>query len=26
LQDLGRYDLWSEAHRIIALARQALGI
>jgi len=26
LQDLGRYDLWSEAHRIIALARQALGV
>ncbi|MCB8875762.1 NUDIX hydrolase [Acidisoma silvae] len=26
LSDLGRYDLWSEAHRIIALARQALGI
>ena len=26
LRDLGRYDLWSEAHRIIALARQAFGV
>ncbi|MCB8879747.1 NUDIX hydrolase [Acidisoma cellulosilytica] len=25
-RDLGRYDLWSEAHRIIALARQAFGV
>jgi len=24
--DLERYDLWSEAHRIIALARQAFGV
>lgn len=24
--DLGAYDLWREAHRIIALARQAFGI
>jgi 8-oxo-dGTP diphosphatase len=26
LRDLGPYDLWSEAHRIIALARKALGV
>ena len=26
LSDLARYDLWTEAHRIIALARQAFGI
>jgi len=26
LRDLARYDLWSEAHRIIGLARQALGV
>jgi len=26
LGDLGAYDLWSEAHRIIALARQAWGV
>lgn len=26
LHDLERYDLWSEAHRIIALARQAFGV
>jgi 8-oxo-dGTP diphosphatase len=26
LRDLAPYDLWSEAHRIIALARKALGV
>ncbi|GAB0119770.1 NUDIX hydrolase [Acidisoma sp. 7E03] len=26
LGDLARYDLWSEAHRIIGLARRALGV
>ncbi len=26
LRDLDRYELWSEAHRIIALARKAFGV
>ncbi|HTI02178.1 MAG TPA: NUDIX hydrolase [Acidisoma sp.] len=26
LRDLAAYDLWSEAHRIIALARQSFGL